>query len=90
MAASRSSGWRQSRGLDIRVVGHPGVPGRYPPHRGIEVLEQLLRDAGGNFCAVAKAAGVFVSHDDAARSPDTLANRFPVVGREGTEVQNLH
>ena len=37
---------RQSAGLDIRVVGDPGVLGRYPPHRGIEVLEQLLRDAG--------------------------------------------
>ena len=90
MAASRSAGCGRGPGLDIGVVGNPGVPGGDPANRSVQFLEQLVGDAGRDLRAVTEAAGVLVGHQHAARAAHALANRLPVVGGERAEVQDFH
>ena len=90
MAASRSLRLRQDGVFEVRVVGDPGVLGRDPANRGVQILEQLIGDAGGDLRAVAETARVLVNHEDPIRPPHAAPDGFPVVGREGAEVQDFH
>ena len=60
MAASDVGHLREDRVLQHGVVAHEGVEGADAAHGRVQVLEQLVADAGGDLGAVAPGAGVLV------------------------------
>ena len=53
------------------------------------MAEQFVGDAGGNFGSVAPAQYILVGDQNAARLLDGGGDRFPVIGREGSEVNHF-
>src|SRR5579863_862502 len=74
-------GLREDDVLQLGLVGAKCVHGGDALYRSVEVVEKLFADAGGDFGAVAEAAHVFVSNDDAVILADGRGDRFPIVGR---------
>ena len=71
------------------MVGDEGVHGADAADWGVEVVEEFVRDTGGDFSTVAPAEHVFVGDEDTAGLADALGDGFPVVRREGAEVDEL-
>ena len=59
-------GLRQDGVFQHRVVGDEDVRGGHTAYGGIEMFEELVGDAGGDFGAVSPAQGVFVGDQCAA------------------------
>ena len=56
--------------FEFGLVGAESVHGGDTAHWSVEILKQLIGDAGGDFGAVAPGERVFVGHDNAAGFPD--------------------
>ena len=57
--------------------------------RRIEVLEQLIRNARGNFRSVAPGEGVFVGHNHATGFFHRIGNCVPVVRRKASQIDHF-
>ncbi len=71
------------------LVGDEGVHGGYAADGGVEGVEELFADAGGDLGSVAPAEHVFVGDDDFAGLADGGGDGVPVVGVEGAEVDEF-
>src|SRR5437763_10031599 len=80
--------WKNSR-FEPRVVPDPGVHGAHAPDRRIQAGEELVGDARRDFRAITPRKTVFVRDDDAAGLLHRRADRFPVVGRERPQIDDL-
>ena len=75
--------------FELGLVGAERVHGGDALYRGVELVKELLADAGGDFRAVAAAEHVFVGDDDAMIFADGGGDRFPIVGRERAKVDDF-
>src|ERR1700722_15671562 len=75
--------------FELGLVGAEGVHGGDALYGGVELVEKLFADAGGDFGAVAEAAHVFVGNDDAMIFADGRGDRVPVVGSQRAEVDDF-
>ena len=55
--------------LQLRMVADPGVERGYAAHGRIERTEQVARDAGGEFGAIAPAQTVLMANSSVSTSP---------------------
>src|SRR6188768_3971755 len=55
---------RQDPFLEDRGIRDWTIERRYSPHRGIQVIEELLGNAGGDLGAETASELIFVRHDD--------------------------
>lgn len=82
-------GLRQDLVLKIGVMAGP-VFGGHATDGGVEIIEQLPTDAGGDLGAVAEAEGVLVDDEDAAGLLDGVADGLPIVGaRERRSITSM-
>src|ERR1700722_6266242 len=75
--------------FELGLVGAERVHGGDALYGGVELVEKLFADAGGDFGAVAEAAHVFEGNDDARIFAEGRGGRFPVVGRERAEIDDF-
>ena len=71
------------------MISTERVGGGDAAHWAIEVVEQFVGDAGGDFRAITPGTRVFVSHDHAIGFLYGGGDRFPVVGAQRTQIQNF-
>ena len=90
MALRMIVGLGQDGVFQHRLVGDEGVHGADAADRRVEIVEELIGDAGGDLCAVAPAEHVFVGHDDAAGLADRRGDGLPVVGIERAQVEDFY
>ena len=83
-------GLRKNGVLENGLIGHECIHGGYALYRGIQVFEQFVGDAGGDFCSVAPAQHIFVGDDHPAGLLHRRRNRVPVVGAERAQIEQFH
>src|SRR2546427_8848978 len=66
------------------IHGPPALDGR------IQLVDQLVGNARGDFPAVAPAPHIFVRDDHAVRLSNRRGNRLPVVRRKRAQVDDFH
>src|SRR5512144_3297524 len=76
------AGLRKDEVRDAGLVGHERVRRRDPLDGRIQVREELGRNPSGDLGAVAPGDRILVYDDRAARLPDRLLDRRPVVRRK--------
>src|SRR6185369_7357264 len=68
--------------LEHRLIGNKSVLSGDAADRRVQVEEQFVGDAGGDFCAVTPAQHVFVNHEYTAGLLYGRGDRLPVVRAE--------
>src|SRR5215470_1847346 len=82
-------GLRQDDIFQLGLVGAEGIHGSDTLDRRVELVEEFIGDARGDFSAVAPAEHIFVSDDDAMGLAHCGGDGFPVVRRERTKVEDF-
>jgi hypothetical protein len=82
-------GLRQDDVFEDGLVGNEGVHGSDALDRRVEIVEQLVGDAGCNLGAVSPTEHVFMRYDHAAGLADGFLDGIPVIGAERAQVENL-
>src|SRR6266576_1469435 len=72
---------RKDHVLQLGLVRAESVHGRNAPNRGVQLVEEFVRDARGDLRSIAPTQHVFVSHDDPVSLPNGPPDGLPVVRR---------
>ena len=81
-------GLRKDFLLEVRGVRHRTVEGRDPTDRRVEMVEELVSDAGGNLRAEPARQLILVGDDHAIRLLDELADACPVVRDQRAQIED--
>src|SRR5882762_4728104 len=76
--------------LELRLVRAEGIHCRNAPDRGVQLLEEFVRNTRRDLRAVPPAQHVFVSHKDSVRLSNGGRNGLPVIRRERTQVDDFN
>src|SRR5580765_4526205 len=79
---------RKDRFLELRRVGDRTVERADAADGGVEILEQLAGNPRGDFGAEAARQLILVRDDHAVDLLDERGDRFPVVRRDGAQVEH--
>ena len=75
--------------LQVRGKGYRGVQSTETGDRGIEQVEHLLADGGGDFAAVAAALGLFCDDNNLVGLFETFVDDILVQREQGADINNL-
>src|SRR5437762_2599754 len=80
---------RQYLILELRSVRHKSIKRSYSSHRGVKILEQLVRDACRDLRAVAPRLDVFINHQHLTRFLNRARDRLPIVRSQTAKVDHF-
>src|SRR5947209_10371002 len=78
-SAVEVGGLRENHIFQQRLVRDKSIFGSDPANRRVQVLEQLVGDAGSDLCAVPPAQRILVRDDDSAGPLHRVGDGLPVI-----------
>src|SRR6266436_219579 len=82
-------GLRKDNIFELWLIGAEGVHGGDALDGGVELVEKLVGDAGGDFRAETPAQHVFICHEDTMIFAHGGGDGVPVIRRERAEIDDL-